>query len=742
MTVIDTIEPHPATGGLPHVRHVYDTPADERRNSVVRQWLQILTRWRWVVVGAVAVALIVSIILTMLVTRMYTASVSLEIAREEANVVNIEGVEPNIGSLDQEFYQTQYGLLRSRSLAESVVRELKLHRNRAFFEMFGEGDAIGPFSDLRSGPLPAEGDSERIAKAAEILLDGVSVAPERASRLVIVGFESPDPKLSADIANAWAKNFIESNLARRFEATTYARDFLEGRLQQVRQRLEESERESVNYAASNNIITIGGPSDEAGQRSQERSVITDNLLALNDQLAAARGQRIAAESRFRQSGTSGASPESLTNPAIASMLQRRAEIAAEYARLLVQFEPEYPQARALAAELEQLDGSISREEQRVRSSLQNQYREAVSRETQLTARVDELQNQVIDQRRRGIQYNIYQREVDTNRELYNALLQRYKEIGVAGGVGTNNVAIVDPALPPEKPSKPRPLINLMIGLLAGIATGIGLAFILEQIDEAITDTGDVEAVLGMPSLGSVPKLSSEDPLEELADRKSALSEAYLSVVTALKFSTPDGLPRSLLVTSTQPGEGKSTSSVAIAVTLGRLGLQTLLIDADMRSPSLHNMLGLGNEKGLSDVLSGNSPLEGTLVDSNHPRLMIMPAGLAPPNAAELLSGAHVDGLLSEALRRFDAVVIDAPPIMGLADAPLIASKVAGTIMVVEAHRTRARQASLSLQRLRAARATMLGAVLTKFSSKRASADYGYDYGYGYGRTEETSEATS
>ena len=738
MTVIDTIEPHLGSAGGPLARPLAELPSEEKQDSVVRQWLRILTRWRWVVLGSIGVALIVSIILTMLVTRMYTASVSLEIAREEANVVNIQGVEPAVGSLDQEFYQTQYGLLRSRSLAEAVVRELKLHRNRAFFEMFGEGDAIGPFSDIRNAPLPAEGDAERISKAADILLDQVSVSPERASRLVVVGFESPDPQLSADIANAWAKNFIESNLARRFEATTYARDFLEGRLQQVRQRLEESERESVNYAANNNIITIGG-SGEDGQRAQERSVVTDNLLSLNDQLARARGERIAAESRFRQSGTAGASPESLTNPAIASMLQRRAEIAAEYARLLVQFEPEYPQARALAAELEQLDGSISREEQRVRSSLQNQYREAAARESQLSARVSDLENQVIEQRRRGIQYNIYQREVDTNRELYNALLQRYKEIGVAGGVGTNNVAIVDPALPPEKPSKPRPLINLVIGLLAGIAVGVALAFILEQIDEAITDTGDVEKVLGLPSLGSVPKLSSEDPLEELVDRKSALSEAYLSVVTALKFSTAEGLPRTLLVTSTQPGEGKSTSSVAIALTLGRLGLKTLLIDADMRSPSLHNMLAVENERGLSDVLSGNAPLDGALIETSDARLMLMPAGLAPPNAAELLSGAHLDEMLSDALRRFDAVVIDAPPIMGLADAPLIASKVAGTVMVVEAHRTRARQASLSLQRLRAARANMLGAVLTKFSLRRAGSEYGYDYGYGYGRTKDTAE---
>lgn len=719
-----------------------DTPSPyiqtEDDSSAVREWLQILLKWKWVVLGAIAVSLIVGIIATLVITRMYSASVSLEIAREEANVVNIEGVEPQIGSLDQEFYQTQYGLLRSRSLADAVVRELNLDKSAPFFEMFDEADKA---YDIANAPVTQRNRENEldVRLASEILLEHISVSPERASRLVALSFESPDPEFSARVANTWAEKFIESNLARRFDATAYAREFLEERLAQVRERLEDSERQAVSYAANNNLVTITSPSDQPGGADEQRSLITDNLLALNDRLSEARGERIRAESRYRNSGRADASSEILTNPAISMLRQRRAEAAAEYARLMTQFQPNYPPAQAVQAQIQQYDESIAREEQRVRNSLQNDFQEAASAEATLRQRVGSLEQDVIDQRRRGIQYNIFQREVDTNRQLYNALLQRYKEIGVAGGIGTNNVAIVDRAIPPEKPSQPRPLLNLLIALLAGTALGIMLALVLDQIDEAITDPSQLGKDLKLPSLGTVPQAEEGDPLLELEDRKSHLSEAYLSVETALRFSTPDGLPRSLLVTSTQPGEGKSTTSVALATTLARLGNQTLLIDADMRSPSVNGLFELGNERGLSDVLSGNGDLGSIVVESHTPNLTLLTAGQMPPNAAELLSGNSFEAMIRDALKIYDVVLVDAPPVMGLADAPLIASKVEGTIMVIEANRTRARQAALALKRLRGSRAHLLGGVLTKFEAKKAHYGYGYDYGYGYGEKDRSTQ---
>lgn len=705
---------------------------DGGSEPLISQYLRILLRWRWLVLGSIVTTLAISVVATLLMTRMYSASVTLEIAREEAKVVNIQSVEPQAGTLDQEFYQTQYGLLKSRSLGERVAKELSLAKDSSFLERYGIDDSKALFSDNRVEETSTPAQNARFSKVVDVLLSHVDISPVRASRLATVTYSSPDPELSARIANSWTKDFIESNIERKFEATAYARRFLEGRLEQVRQRLDESERNLVSYAAANRIITLGSATAEGNGGTRDRSIATDNLIFLNEALSNARADRIATASRLQNLGRSGATPEGLTNPAIASIRQKRAEVAADYAKLEAQFQPSYPPARALAAQLRELDAGIAREETRVRDSISNQYKAAVGRESELASRVQGLESGVIDQRRRGIQYNIFQRDVDTNRQLYDGLLQRYKEIGVAGGVGTNNVSIVDAALPPEKPSHPRPTINLLLGLLSGLVVGVGLAFALEQIDEAIADPTDLEKALRIPALGTIPMLAGQDPIDALQDRKTSISEAYLSVETSLKFSTAEGLPKTLVVTSTRPGEGKSTSSFAIALSMARLGHKTLLIDADMRSPSIHGYLNIPNSAGLSDILSGNGSLDDLIKPGPQAGLFILLAGTSPPNAAELLSGVHLDETIRDALQKFNNIVFDAPPVMGLADAPLIASKSDGTILVVESHGARSRQVQISLGRLQNARASVLGAILTKFEQKRVQFGYGYDYGYGYG----------
>jgi capsular exopolysaccharide synthesis family protein len=321
--------------------------------------------------------------------------------------------------------------------------------------------------------------------------------------------------------------------------------------------------------------------------------------------------------------------------------------------------------------------------------------------------------------------------VDTNRQLYDALLQRYKEIGVAGGVGVNNISVVDAAEPPGSPSSPRLLLNLLLALLVGGAAGAGLAIAMEQIDEAISDPSDVEAALGLPLLGTVPK-TSENPESDLEDRKSALVEAYLSVQTNLGFTTDHGFPRSLTVTSTRPGEGKTTSSFALARSLGRTGRKVLLIDADMRSPSLHHIYNLNNERGLSNFLAGADNVESMIHRNLPDGIALMTAGPSPPNAAELLIGDRLHKLVQELSNSFDHVILDVPPVMGLADTPLVASQVEGVVFVVESHATPASMAKLAVGRLQDAQARVLGVLLTKFESRRAHFGYGYDYGYGYG----------
>lgn len=706
---------------------------DVQETSPLARYFRIVRRWRWVIIGSIVAGIAAALILTLLATRQYSASVTIEIAREEARIVNVEGVQPEAGSRDQEFYQTQYGLLRSRSLAERVARELRLMDDRAFLDLYGITDTPGVLSSERPLDNSAGARERRLRLVADLLLKHLTVSPERLSRLVEVTYTSPDPQLSARIANAWGQFFIRSNIERRFDATAYARSFLETRLADLRQRLDQSERQLVGYAASERIINVNTPVGTGV--TGERPIMADDLVAYNAALVEAREQRIRTEGALRSGAAS--STASVNNVTLMGLRQRRSEVAAEHARLRSQFEDEYPPVQALAAQLAQLDRSIGTEEARIASNLRGENRQAAAREQELNQRVETLKTNLIDLRRRSIQYNILQREVDTNRTLYDGLLQRYKEIGIAGGVGTNNVSVVDQARVPDRPSSPRPLLNLLLGLFAGTVLGAGLAFGLEQMDEAITDPSEMETTLGVPSLGVVPKLATDEPLVELQNRRSPLTEAYLTIKTNLQFATPHGIPRSLLITSTRAGEGKSTTALALATILSRQGLKVCIVDSDMRSPSLHYRLEISNEKGLSSVLSSNARWDSVAQDTNLAGVKAIAAGPHPPNAADLLSGPWLDALLVDLTAHFDHVIIDAPPMLGLADAPLLASKVGGVVYVVESYGVESRAARVALSRLRNSNAAILGAVLTKFESKKAGYGYGYDYGYGYGSEEST-----
>jgi capsular exopolysaccharide synthesis family protein len=721
-------------GGLPTAGPVLVDPrgAEAERIPIIRQYLRIALRWRYVVLGVAATCVILGLIATLLMTPKYTAVTTIEISREANKVTDFQAVEREAGIADQEFYQTQYGLLQSRSLSERVATQLMLVDSQKFFELFGVS-SNDPAFQLINGKYPATGRAKRQRVAGKILRDHLAVSPTRLSRLVDIKFTSPDADFSARVANAWAENFIQTNLERKVQATSYGRNLLERQLTQFKAKLDESQRQLVAYASAQRIINLPAQSGGEGGTTTERSIVADDLAALNAALSQATADRIQAEARYQQAGRAGASTEALRNPAINNLRQRRAEISAEYQRLMTQFEPGYPAAQAIQSQIDQLDRSIAREESRVSGSQQADYREALERERALHAKVDQLKTSYLDLRRRSIQYNIYQQEVDTNRALYDGLLQRFKEIGVAGGVGVNNISVVDLAEIPQSPSSPRLLINLVVALLAGLGLGALLAFVLEQIDEAIADPAEVERRLGLPLLGSVPKLEEGTPKEALLDRKSDLVDAYIAVQTNLAFTTEHGVPRSFAVTSTRPAEGKSTTALALATTLARAHRKVILVDGDMRSPSVHHLGGVDHEHGLSNFLSGQDNIEALTFQMADLGFTAMSAGPIPPNAAELLTGSRLSILINRLLETYDHVVIDSPPVMGLADAPLIASRVEGVIYAVESHGIRSSMVKTALGRLASANARVIGGVLTKFEARKAHYGYGYEYGYNYGR---------
>jgi len=335
-----------------------------------------------------------------------------------------------------------------------------------------------------------------------------------------------------------------------------------------------------------------------------------------------------------------------------------------------------------------LDEAIRAEEGRVQSSYRSDYQQAVARERELQARVDTLKAQLIGEQRSSIQHNIYQREVDTNRTLYDALLQRYREIGVAG-VGLSNIVVVDAAQVPTSPSSPNLLLNMLIALFGGTGLAALTVLALHQIDESIREPGEITRLLNVPLLGAAPDVGQTDIKEAMFDTKSALFESYLAIYANLAFSTDHGVPKSIMVTSSRAAEGKTTTSIAIALILARGGKKVALIDGDMRSPRQHKLFKIEPaNQGLSTLLAGRAYEQAVSFTPGIPGLGILPAGPVPPNPVELLSRTTLDRILEQSMSTFDVVIIDTPSLQYGADAMLLARSAGASLAVARTNVTR------------------------------------------------------
>lgn len=684
----------------------------------VNDIIRTILKWRWLIFGITLACVLAAIIISLMVTPIYQGKVTLEINREPTRVMaQGDDVEPNRGA-DQDFLSTQVGLLHSRSLSERVVRTLNLGSDESVVSQEGG----------------RRGDRERAAVG--VLAGNLGIEPQRNTRLINITYKSPDPKTAARVANGFADSFIESNLERRYEANNFARGFLQNRLATVKAALEKSERQAVDYATRQGIIQLGGGGgDKSG--AGETSLDASSLVQDNTALSQARNDRIAAEQKYRQALANRSSTDAMANPTVQALTSQRAQLQAEYQEKLALYKPDFPTMVQLRAKIEALGRGISGATTDVSGALRSEYAAAVARENELQGRVSGLKSSVMDARKRNIQLTILQREVDTNRSAYDALLERYKTIGIAG-VGTNLIGIVDRAEVPGGPVSPNLPLNVMAGLVLGLLLGLGTAFAIEFIDDTIKHPDDLTNKLHLTPLGVIPIGPKDTTLIEiLDDPRAPITEAYHSVRTALQFASDHGVPKSLLVTSTRAAEGKSSTSMALAQNFARLGASVLLIDADLRKPSFRAPSSAS--EGLSNLLAGATNVRECIHKTNFDRLFLLPSGPIPPNPAELLSTDRFRSILGEVTGWFDYVVVDAPPVLGLADAPLLSSVCEGTLMVFEASKIRRGVALNAVNRLRGADAHLLGGVLTKYNAKSSGYGYGYAYvneSYSYGLGEE------
>lgn len=709
------------TGGdrwdvVPHVQSLSPSAGQQSHSALdVHRLIRILRERRALIISAVVIGLLLGLAITMLTTPLFRTGVVLQVNPPSVQVIDDKSDATGPSVDGWQFVATQVGLLQSRELAQQVAQDLSLASDPNFADQSAE---------------PAR----RVEQAGDQVSDNLQVAPQTDGELIKFTYTSKSPQVAAKVANAYADAFINTSLQRRYEASAYARNFLQRQIAKTRGELEKSERQLVQYAQAQGIINTG---DQSGPANDADSPQGQSLVALNNALAQATARRVAAEGVYRSAVSAG--PTSDVTDSTLQLRQTLAALQAQYQEKRALMKPDHPDMVSLRSQIDELQRQISKatataKTGRINSALAD-YQAALSAENALKEKVSELKSDVLNLRGRSIQYAILQRDVDTNRALYDALLQRYKEIGVAGGIGTSPVSIVDRANVPERPFKPKLIMNLLLGLILGFLAGIVAAIGLDVLNDTITTPSDVRNKLGLACLGTIPNRAGNSKrvalLAELDDPTSPAAESYAALATSLRFTTDEGLPHALLVTSARAAEGKSSSALALGHHFAKLGKKVLLIDSDLRKPSFR---GEDNQRGLSTLLTTDEPLSGSVTATKYSNLWLLQCGPEPPNPAALLGGSRFRAIIAEACTEYDFVLVDSPPLLGLADTPLIASVVSSVVLVVESGGTRTAAAVEAIHRLTAVGATVLGVTLTKISARTGAYGYGYGYGrYGYGK---------
>lgn len=709
-------------------------PIQELWAVVVRQWPVIAT--------TVTLLVAATTLYCLLVTPLFLARATVQIEPRGMEVLKAErfgDAQDAFVSARYDYYQTQFELLRSPTLARRVIKDLGLAKDARFFDLSKAAESA------ESSAAPAD------AKLVGEYLRKLTVLPIRGTRLVSVEFESPSGELAAQVANAHARLFVKSGLERLYGAIEHVRGFLQSKLRELQTDMQRAETKLLRFQSKHQLLPV-----ELG-----KDVASERLTDLSRRLTAAEADRIVLEAQFQliERHEYDSLPAVLTNGLINTLRQEFDRLEVEHALLAAKFRPTYPRLQQLSEQLAHARDLLRREIAKVVSGEEANYRAAQRGVEQLKAELEAHRQSLLDRKDVEGEFQTLARDVETSRSLYNNLLARIKDLDVAGGANTSNIDVAEPAMAPLWPSTPQTKFNLVLSILTGLVLGSGIAFLRDTLDRRVRDTEDVRRAAGLGTLAVVPDFelaladSSVARLKHRAGRARRLAgqgwkrirriaandgndgagivpttvtsrphligngafppsaEAYSTLRTSLLLAR-ESSPRVLLVASAAGGEGKTTTAVNSAVALARCGATVLLIDGDMRLPRCHETLNLPLEPGLSDFLGGKMPIE-PIQETDIANLSLLSAGRLVANPTELLTSGMMPKLLRHARERFDFIVIDSPPLLAVSDGLLLANLADGVMVVADTSRSRRDHLRIAVQLLRQTGAIPLGAVLNR-----------------------------
>ncbi len=734
----------------------------------LRQYWRILQKHLRLIVACLLAAVFLTLLLVLTQTPMYTATSLVMIEPRAPQVLNMKELTDETAEANEyDFYKTQYDILQSRSLAAQVISALDLESVPYFNGKDVHKGLIAQASQWLRGlfvhPGPSVSEDDQVDSLGvdpgliDAYLGGLSVAPRIGTHLVAVGFATPDRVLSARIANAHVRAYTRRGIDLHAQASSDAEDFLQKKLLELKERVEKSEAALNAYRRDRGIVAFS-LHDTSG-------VIMHRLNDLNTALTMAETARIAlaAQHQLIQSGDYDSLPAVINSQLIQKLKEEFSTLEGQHAEMRNRFNPGYHPLDDLAARLKNSRARLRSEIRSVVQGVELDYQAALTKEKELEKQIEQVKSHAMALHDASLQDAVLAREVDTNQQLYASVLERVKEIGVSADMPTSNVSIVDKAEVPRHRSSPKIVQSLGMGSFLGLCIGIGLAFLLEHMDDRLKDAEEAERYLKVPSLAVVPsfallngaahvygvKAKRVEALEGPAsdrlknteivvtkNRLSAAGEIYRSIRTSLLFSRAGSPPKTLLITSATGGDGKTVTAINSAVAFAQTGAHVLLIDTDLRKSRCHKVLGFENYLGLTQVLVGQRPVEEVVHQTDHAGLSFLSAGPSSPNPSELLASDEMRDLLNYLSTQYDYILLDSAPVIPVTDSVALATMVDGVLLVVGAQ-TPKQIVQTTCTRLNHVGAKILGLVLNRMDTHHSGGYPYYNHYYSNGDEQDT-----